>query len=74
MTPEPVDILAIAAIQMEAARRRLRCTQMLQAGPAAEVQYQAALLGMYQAEADMTAARNLGQLIEDTAREGQVDE
>jgi hypothetical protein len=47
---------------------------MLQAGPAAEVQYQAALLGMYQAEADMTAARSLGQAIEDAGREGQVDE
>ena len=74
MTPEPVDILAIAAIRMEAARTRLRCTQMLQAGPAAEVQYQAALLGIYQAEADMTAARSLGQAIEDAGREGQVDE
>jgi hypothetical protein len=71
---EPVDILAIAAIRMAAARQRLRGTQMLQAGPAAEVQYQAALLGMYQAEADMTAARNLGQLIEDAGREGQVEE
>ena len=74
MTTEPVDILAIAATRRAAPLERLRCTQMLQAGPAAEIQYQAALLGMYQAEADMTAARDLGQAIEDAGREGQVDE
>jgi hypothetical protein len=65
-----VDILAIASASLSEARRALDCARMLQAGPAAELRYQLALVEVGLAERGMAAARDLAISMEARSRPG----